>query len=85
MSPASSASSAAAALGPAVLALYYLILAVLAFFGVHRLWMVLLYLKTRRRTPVRPPDPELWPLVTVQLVQRLQIVLLGPGECASSF
>src|SRR5690348_10480523 len=25
------------------------------------------------------------PLVTVQLVQRLQVVLLGPGECASSF
>ncbi len=67
MSPAGWASSAAAALGPAVLALYYLILAVLAFFGVHRLWMVLLYLKTRRRNPVRPPDPELWPLVTVQL------------------
>src|ERR1700724_4824825 len=56
-----------AALGPAVLTLYYLILAILAFFGVHRLWMVLLYLKTRRHTPVRPPDPQLWPLVTVQL------------------
>src|SRR5579863_43116 len=55
------------ALGPAVLALYYLILGVLAFFGVHRLWMVVLYLKTRRRTPPRPPDPELWPVVTVQL------------------
>jgi len=59
--------TASSALGPAVLALYYLILAVLAFFGVHRLWMVWLYLKTRRRVPVRPPDPELWPLVTVQL------------------
>jgi cellulose synthase/poly-beta-1,6-N-acetylglucosamine synthase-like glycosyltransferase len=67
MIPAGWASSAAAALGPAVLTLYYLILAVLAFFGVHRLWMVLLYLKTRRHTPVRPPDPQLWPLVTVQL------------------
>lgn len=67
MSLASLASSAATALGPAVLTLYYLSLAVLAFFGVHRLWMVLLYLKTRRRTPVRPPDPEQWPLVTVQL------------------
>jgi cellulose synthase/poly-beta-1,6-N-acetylglucosamine synthase-like glycosyltransferase len=68
MSMAGSAGSVSPALlGPAVLALYYLILAVLAFFGVHRLWMVVLYLKTRRRTPVRPPDPELWPLVTVQL------------------
>jgi cellulose synthase/poly-beta-1,6-N-acetylglucosamine synthase-like glycosyltransferase len=50
-----------------VLALYYLILAILAFFGVHRLWMVLLYLKNRRRNPPCPPDPALWPLVTVQL------------------
>jgi cellulose synthase/poly-beta-1,6-N-acetylglucosamine synthase-like glycosyltransferase len=54
-------------LGPALLALYYLILAVLAFYGVHRLWMVLLFLRTRNRKPVRPPDPEIWPLVTVQL------------------
>jgi cellulose synthase/poly-beta-1,6-N-acetylglucosamine synthase-like glycosyltransferase len=54
-------------LGPAVLALYYLILGVLAFYGVHRLWMVLLFLRTRHRQPVRPPDPELWPVVTVQL------------------
>jgi cellulose synthase/poly-beta-1,6-N-acetylglucosamine synthase-like glycosyltransferase len=54
-------------LGPALLALYYLILAVLAFYGVHRLWMVLLFLRTRNRRPVRPEDPEIWPLVTVQL------------------
>ena len=54
-------------LGPALLALYYLILGVLAFYGVHRLWMVLLFLRTRNRKPVRPEDPEIWPLVTVQL------------------
>src|SRR5258708_2194080 len=65
--PARGAPAMSSALGPAVLGLYYLILAVLAFFGVPRLWVVLLYLKTRRRNPVRPPDPELWPLVTVQL------------------
>src|ERR1700753_565470 len=55
------------ALGPAVLALYYSILTILAFFGVHRLWMVALYLKTRNANPVRPPDPAVWPVVTVQL------------------
>jgi cellulose synthase/poly-beta-1,6-N-acetylglucosamine synthase-like glycosyltransferase len=55
------------ALGPAVLALYYSILTILAFFGVHRLWMVALYLKTRNANPVRPPDPAIWPVVTVQL------------------
>ena len=55
------------ALAPAVLALYYLILTILAFFGVHRLWMVLLYLRNRGRVPVRPADPATWPVVTVQL------------------
>jgi cellulose synthase/poly-beta-1,6-N-acetylglucosamine synthase-like glycosyltransferase len=54
-------------LGPAVLALYYLILVILAFFGVHRLWMVALYLKTRKRATPRPADPAIWPRVTIQL------------------
>jgi cellulose synthase/poly-beta-1,6-N-acetylglucosamine synthase-like glycosyltransferase len=52
---------------PALLALYYLILAVLAFYGVHRLMLVGLYLRTRGRRPVRPSDPADWPVVTVQL------------------
>ncbi len=52
---------------PAVLALYYLVLGVLALFGLHRLLLVGLYLRTRRRKAVRPPDPEVWPVVTVQL------------------
>jgi len=52
---------------PALLALYYLILAVLAFYGVHRLLLVVLYLRTRGRKPVRPSDPAEWPVVTVQL------------------
>jgi len=52
---------------PALLALYYLILAVLAFYGVHRLMLVVLYLRTRGRKPVRPSDPAEWPVVTVQL------------------
>ncbi|HVT18906.1 MAG TPA: cellulose synthase family protein [Thermoanaerobaculia bacterium] len=53
--------------GPALLALYYLILAVLAFYGVHRLWMVVLYLRARGRQPAKPADPQQWPIVTVQL------------------
>jgi len=52
---------------PALLALYYLILAILAFYGVHRLVLVLLYLRTRGRGKVRPADPTDWPVVTVQL------------------
>ncbi|HVT61088.1 MAG TPA: glycosyltransferase [Thermoanaerobaculia bacterium] len=55
------------AVAPAVLALYYLSLAILAFYGVHRLWMVALYLRTRNRPPVKPADPGEWPVVTVQL------------------
>src|SRR4029079_1848375 len=51
----------------ALLAIYYLILAVLAFYGVHRLALVIVYLRTRKNQPVRPADPVDWPLVTVQL------------------
>jgi cellulose synthase/poly-beta-1,6-N-acetylglucosamine synthase-like glycosyltransferase len=52
---------------PALLALYYLILAVLAFYGIHRLLLVGLYLRTRGRRPARPADPAEWPVITVQL------------------
>jgi cellulose synthase/poly-beta-1,6-N-acetylglucosamine synthase-like glycosyltransferase len=52
---------------PALLALYYLVLVVLAFFGIHRFLLAMLYLRTRRRQPERPPDPVEWPVVTVQL------------------
>ena len=55
---------------PVVLALYYSVLAVLSFYGLHRLWMVLLYVRTRKRLarmPEPPSDPQAWPVVTVQL------------------
>jgi cellulose synthase/poly-beta-1,6-N-acetylglucosamine synthase-like glycosyltransferase len=52
---------------PALLALYYLVLSVLAFYGVHRLVLVVWYLRTRGRRPEQPADPEVWPVVTVQL------------------
>jgi cellulose synthase/poly-beta-1,6-N-acetylglucosamine synthase-like glycosyltransferase len=51
----------------ALLALYYLILAVLAFYGVHRLVLVVGYLRTRDKGAPRPPDPAEWPRVTIQL------------------
>src|SRR5271168_2408042 len=50
-----------------LLTIYYVILGVLAFFGVHRFWMVLLYLKNRQHGAARPADPAEWPVVTVQL------------------
>jgi cellulose synthase/poly-beta-1,6-N-acetylglucosamine synthase-like glycosyltransferase len=55
---------------PALLALYYLVLAVLALYGLHRFVMVVGYLRTRGRgvrAPELPADPSLWPVVTVQL------------------
>jgi cellulose synthase/poly-beta-1,6-N-acetylglucosamine synthase-like glycosyltransferase len=54
-------------LGSVVLALYYLVLSVLALYGLHRLVLVAIYFRTRRRHPPRPADPSPWPLVTVQL------------------
>ncbi len=55
---------------PALLALYYSALGVLSLFGLHRLWLVALYLRTRRDRvppPELPASPEGWPVVTVQL------------------
>jgi cellulose synthase/poly-beta-1,6-N-acetylglucosamine synthase-like glycosyltransferase len=57
---------------PALLGLYYSVLVVLSFFGLHRLMLVLIYLRTGGRRRVQPPpplpdDPRTWPVVTVQL------------------
>jgi cellulose synthase/poly-beta-1,6-N-acetylglucosamine synthase-like glycosyltransferase len=57
---------------PALLALYYSVLVVLSFFGLHRLMLVVIYLRTGGRRPAAPPpampaDPQAWPVVTVQL------------------
>lgn len=50
-----------------VLSAYYLVLGILAVFGAHRLWLLALYYRTRRKLPVEPPEPATWPRVTVQL------------------
>ncbi|HEX4952175.1 MAG TPA: glycosyltransferase [Thermoanaerobaculia bacterium] len=51
----------------ALLALYYLLLGVLAFYGFHRLILAVVYLRTRQGEVTAPPLPREWPLVTVQL------------------
>ena len=43
------------------------LLAPLTVLGLHRGWMVLVYLRTRGRAVPPAPDPEVWPTVTVQL------------------
>lgn len=48
------------------LVLYYASFAVLAFFGLHRLMLLILFATSRRRQAT-PPEPAEWPIVTVQL------------------
>jgi len=59
--------NAASDLATVLLALYYLVLGVLALYGLHRLYLVLVWLRTRGRQIQAPPDPSEWPKVTVQL------------------
>ncbi len=50
-----------------ILTLYYLILGILACYGTHRLVLVWSFWRTRSHRPEKPADPEIWPMVTVQL------------------
>jgi len=50
-----------------LLAVYYLVLGILFVYGLHRLLLVALYYRSRKRLAERGPEPEDWPLVTVQL------------------
>ncbi len=54
-------------IGSLTLGLYYLVLSLLAFYGLHRLVLLGVYLRTRHRRPPEPAAPEIWPRVTVQL------------------
>ena len=51
----------------ALVATYYLILGVLALYGLHRLVLVGVWWRTRNRGASAPPPPREWPMVTVQL------------------
>lgn len=50
-----------------ILALYYLILGILAVYGLHRLHLVVTYQRTRGLGPQLPEGPRSRPVVTVQL------------------
>lgn len=50
-----------------LLALYLLLLAVIAIYGLHRYWLVFLFLRHGRREPVQPETFADLPPVTVQL------------------
>ena len=46
---------------------YFLVLFVLATYGLHRYWLVYDYYKYRRNIPGPPPQATRWPRVTIQL------------------
>lgn len=46
---------------------YFLVLIVLAMYGLHRYWLVYTFFKHRDNVPGPPPTVEKWPRVTVQL------------------
>src|SRR5580704_4866619 len=51
----------------AVMVPYFVILVVLAAFGLHRYWLVYEYAKHRKNVPGPPPPIDRWPKVTIQL------------------
>ncbi len=46
---------------------YFVVLVVLAMYGLHRYWLVYWYYKYRKNVPGPPPEITEWPRVTVQL------------------
>ncbi|HVB99066.1 MAG TPA: cellulose synthase family protein [Candidatus Dormibacteraeota bacterium] len=46
---------------------YFIVLGILAVYGVHRYWLVYDYFKYRHNVPATPPEPADWPKVTIQL------------------
>jgi len=51
----------------AVMIPYFLVLIVLAAYGLHRYWLVYSYFKYRQNVPGPPPALASWPKVTIQL------------------
>ena len=46
---------------------YFIILVILAGYGLHRYWLVYDYYKYRKNVPGPPPPVNVWPRVTIQL------------------
>src|SRR5579872_1258592 len=51
----------------AIMIPYFLILGILAAYGLHRYWLVYCYVKHRKNVPGPPQPVTTWPRVTVQL------------------
>src|SRR5258708_10009310 len=46
---------------------YFIVLVILAVYGLHRYWLVYDYYKYRKNVPGPPPEVSAWPRVSVQL------------------
>src|ERR1700751_3706908 len=46
---------------------YFIVLIILAVYGLHRYWLVYDYYKYRKNVPGPPPEVTRWPRVTIQL------------------
>jgi len=51
----------------AIMVPYFIVMAILAMYGIHRYALVYNYFKNRKNVPGPPPDMAAWPKVTVQL------------------
>src|SRR5580700_10488285 len=51
----------------AIMLPYFLVMVVLASYGIHRYALVYNYFKNRENVPGPPPEMSVWPKVTVQL------------------
>jgi cellulose synthase/poly-beta-1,6-N-acetylglucosamine synthase-like glycosyltransferase len=65
---------------------YFVVLTILAAYGLHRYWLVYSYVKYRDNLPPSPPEPAEWPRVTVQLpIFNERYVIEGLIEAVSRF
>ena len=70
----------------AVMIPYFLVLFVLAAYGIHRYWLVYEFYKYRRNVPAAPPEPAEWPKVTIQLpIYNERYVIERLVEAVASF
>jgi cellulose synthase/poly-beta-1,6-N-acetylglucosamine synthase-like glycosyltransferase len=70
----------------AIMAPYFLVLGILAMYGIHRYSLVYSYFKHRDRVPPSAPEPEDWPKVTIQLpIYNERYVIDRLVECVAQF
>ncbi len=69
-----------------IMAPYFLILFILAMYGMHRYWLVYNFFKYKQNVPGPPPEMAEWPKVTVQLpIYNERYVIKSVVEAVSHF